>query len=151
MTFPNRKAEVVDLMGSDRRVVTIRFIPADQTRTALATIDPRARLGVISTFPEFLPIMKAGVQQFAPHVRRLEATVLQSPDLKEVLRRVDAVVYASGSERDSPDDQAGRAGVRISPRPRSARDRRSAVAGARGTARRHAAEKGLGGGMNRET
>ena len=43
--------------------------------------------------------MKAGVQQFAPHVRRLEATVLQSPDLKEVLRRVDAVVYASGSER----------------------------------------------------
>ena len=99
MTFPNRKAEVVDLMGSDRRVVTIRFIPADQTRTALATIDPRARLGVISTFPEFLPIMKAGVQQFAPHVRRIEATVLESPDLKEVLRHVDAVVYASGSER----------------------------------------------------
>jgi hypothetical protein len=99
VTFPNRKAEVVDLMGSDRRVVTIRFIPADQTRTALATIDPRARLAVISTFPEFLPIMKAGVHQFAPHVRRLEATVLQSPDLKEVLRHVDAVVYASGSER----------------------------------------------------
>jgi DNA-binding transcriptional regulator YhcF (GntR family) len=99
VTFPNRKAEVVDLMGSDRRVVTIRFIPADHTRAALATIDPRARLAVISTFPEFLPIMKAGVQQFAPHVRRLEATVLQSPDLKAVLRRVDAVVYASGSER----------------------------------------------------
>ena len=42
-----------------------------------------ARVGVISTFPEFLPIMKAGVQRFAPHVRRLEATVLESPDLKE--------------------------------------------------------------------
>jgi hypothetical protein len=99
VTFPNRKAEVVDLVGSDRRVVTIRFIPADQTRAALATIDPRARLGIVSTFPEFLPIMKAGVQQFTPHVRRIEATVLQSPDLKAVLRRVDAVVYASGSER----------------------------------------------------
>jgi DNA-binding transcriptional regulator YhcF (GntR family) len=99
VTFPNRKAEVVDLVGADRRVVTIRFIPADQTRAALATIDPRARLAIVSTFPEFLPIMKAGVQQFTPHVRHLEATVLQSPDLKELLRRVDAVVYASGSER----------------------------------------------------
>lgn len=99
VTFPNRKAEVVDLVGADRRVIAIRFIPADQTRAALATIDPRARLGIVSTFPEFLPIMKAGVQQFAPHVRKLEATVLQSPDLKQLLRRVDAVVYASGSER----------------------------------------------------
>jgi hypothetical protein len=39
------------------------------------------------------------VQQFTPHVRKLEATVLGSADLKSVLRRVDAVVYASGSER----------------------------------------------------
>ena len=99
LTFANRKAEVVDLVGPERRVVTIRFIPADQTRAALATIDPRARLGIVSTLPEFLPIMKAGVQQFTPHVRKLEATVLGSADLKSVLRRVDAVVYASGSER----------------------------------------------------
>ena len=42
--------------------------------------------------------MKAGVQRFAPHVRRLEAAVLETPDLKEVLRRVDVVVYASGAE-----------------------------------------------------
>jgi DNA-binding transcriptional regulator YhcF (GntR family) len=99
VTFPNRRAEVVELVGPGRRVVTIRFIAADRTRAALAQIDPKARLGIVSTFPEVLPIMKSGVQQFTPHIRHAEATVLDSPDLTDMLGRVDAVVYASGSER----------------------------------------------------
>jgi hypothetical protein len=54
---------------------------------------------IVSTFPEFLPIMKAGVQRFAPHVQSIKATVLDSPDLKETLAAMNVVVLATGSER----------------------------------------------------
>ncbi len=99
LTLANRKAEVSEILGPGTRVMAISYIPAEQTRTLLAQIDPLARVGIVSTFPEFLPIMKAGVERFAPHVLDIQATVLESPDLGEVLRRADVVVYATGSER----------------------------------------------------
>jgi hypothetical protein len=99
LTLANRKAEVAEIVGARKRVVGISYIPSERTRTLLAQIDPLARVGIVSTFPEFLPIMKAGVQRFAPHVFEIHATVLESRDLAAVLRRVDVVVYATGSER----------------------------------------------------
>ena len=80
---------------------------------------------------------------------RLEATVLESPDLSEVLRRVDVVVYASGSERVRRMIAPGVQRIRISPRARSRTRstrcccRRWRICG------RHAARARLGGGMNR--
>jgi DNA-binding transcriptional regulator YhcF (GntR family) len=99
LTLQNRKAEVLEILGPKTRVLGISYIPSEQTRTLLAQIDPLARVGIVSTFPEFLPIMKAGVQRFAPHVLDVQATVLASPELADLLRRVDVVVYATGSER----------------------------------------------------
>jgi hypothetical protein len=99
VTLQNRKAEVSEILGPKTRVLGISYIPSEQTRTLLARIDPLARVGIVSTFPEFLPIMKAGVQRFAPHVLDIQATVLESPDLGDVVRRVDVAVYATGSER----------------------------------------------------
>ena len=99
LTLFNRKAEVATLVGPKKPVLGVHYIPSERTRTLLAQIDPLASIGIISTFPEFLPIMKAGVQRFAPHVHDIEATLLESPDLPEVLRRIDIAVYATGSER----------------------------------------------------
>ncbi len=99
LTLFNRKAKVAALAGPKKPVLGVHYIPSERTRTLLARIDPMARVAIVSTFPEFLPIMKAGVQRFAPHVHDIQATVLESPDLAEAMRRADVAVYATGSER----------------------------------------------------
>lgn len=98
LTLQNRRTDVLEIVGQKKPVLGISYIPSERTRTLLAQINPLARVGIVSTFPEFLPIMKAGVQRFAPHVLDIQATVLESPDLGDVLRRVDVAVYATGSE-----------------------------------------------------
>ena len=90
---------MLEILGPKKRVMGVSYIPSERTRTLLAQIDPLARVAIVSTFPEFLPIMKAGVQRFAPHVHDIRATLLESPDLAEVLQRAEVVVYACGSER----------------------------------------------------
>jgi DNA-binding transcriptional regulator YhcF (GntR family) len=99
LTLANRKNDVLEILGPKKRIMGVSYIPSERTRTLLAQIDPLARVAIISTFPEFLPFMKAGVQRFAPHVHDIRATILESPDLAQVLQGVDVVVRASGSER----------------------------------------------------
>ncbi len=98
LTFANRKAEVAQLVGRRRRVVAIHFIPAEATRLALARLDPRTRLLVISLIPEFLAIMKTGVERFAPHLAAVHATLLAADELASLIGRVDVVVYSTGAE-----------------------------------------------------
>ena len=78
LTLANRKADVAEMLPK-QRILGINYIPSERTRTLLAQIDPLARVCIVSTFPEFLPIMKAGVQRFAPHVQSIKATVLDVP------------------------------------------------------------------------
>jgi DNA-binding transcriptional regulator YhcF (GntR family) len=99
LTLANRKADVAEMLGAKQRILGINYIPSERTRTLLAQVDPLARMCIVSTFPEFLPIMKAGVQRFAPHVQSIKATVLDSPDLKETLASMNVVVLATGSEK----------------------------------------------------
>jgi DNA-binding transcriptional regulator YhcF (GntR family) len=99
LTLANRKADVAEMLGPKQRILGINYIPSERTRTLLAQIDPLARVCIVSTFPEFLPIMKAGVQRFAPHVQSIKASVLDAPDLKETLAPMNVVVLATGSER----------------------------------------------------
>lgn len=99
LTLANRKADVAEVLGGKQHTLGINYIPSERTRTLLAGIDPLARLCIVSTFPEFLPIMKAGVQRFAPHVHNIRATVLESPDLAAALAGADVVVRATGSEK----------------------------------------------------
>ena len=65
VTFPNRQREAAALLP-DSRVISIRFIPSEETRRALAGLDPMTRLGVASRFPDFLPIMKSGRAALRP-------------------------------------------------------------------------------------
>lgn len=98
VTLGHREAQVRDLL-SGPPVVSVQFIPADFTRTALAALSPLTRLGLVVTFEDFLPTMRAGVSRFAPHIDHVQAVTLHSPDLPELLRTSDVIVYATGSER----------------------------------------------------
>ncbi|MBP0616850.1 GntR family transcriptional regulator [Jiella mangrovi] len=97
VTFLTRQREVAALLPNTK-VVSVSFIPSEETRRALASLDPRTNLAVVSRFPDFLPIMKAGVQRFAPHVSQMVATTIDEPDLADVLERSSVVVYATGAE-----------------------------------------------------
>lgn len=99
VTIANRRAEVAALLPGGPPVVGISFLPSEATRTALASLDPRARVAVVSVFPEFLAIMKPGVQRHAPHVTSIAATPLDAPDLDATLAASDTVVFATGAER----------------------------------------------------
>jgi DNA-binding transcriptional regulator YhcF (GntR family) len=99
LTLANRKADIPEIFGPNKPVFGVTFIPSERTRTQLAQIDPLARVAIVSTFPQFLPIMKSGLQRFAPHVHDLQATLIESPSLAADLQQADVVVYASGSKR----------------------------------------------------
>jgi hypothetical protein len=99
VTLANRMAEAEALLGPNVPVTSVSFIPSEATRAQLAGVDPLARLGLVSVFPEFLALMKPGVLRFAPHVARVEAVLLEDPHLAEVLGTVDVIVYATGAER----------------------------------------------------
>lgn len=97
VTFVNRQREVMALV-QNTKVVSIAFTPSEETRKSLAALDSLARVAVISRFPDFLPIMKAGVQRFAPHVAQLIGAPLETPDIDAILAAADVVVFASGAE-----------------------------------------------------
>lgn len=101
VTFPNRQREAASLLP-DSRVIAIRFIPSEETRRALAGLDPLARLGIASRFADFLPIMKSGVQRFAPHVRQVAGAALGTPALDTVIDQSDVMVLSTGAESVLP-------------------------------------------------
>jgi GntR family transcriptional regulator len=79
-------------------IIPVGFIPAPATRAALAGLSPLVQLTLVATFEEFLPTFLAGVKRFAPHVAGVQATHLHAPELQELLRTADVVVYATGSD-----------------------------------------------------
>jgi DNA-binding transcriptional regulator YhcF (GntR family) len=97
ITFVNRQREVASLLPGTR-VTSIRFVPSDETRHALAAVAPESRLLLVARDPEFLPIMKAGVARLAIHAGELRSTAGGPADVAALAATTDAVVYASGTE-----------------------------------------------------
>ncbi|MBM7044677.1 MULTISPECIES: GntR family transcriptional regulator [Rhizobium] len=97
ITFTNRLREV-SVLVPNTKVVAISFTPSEETRMALASLDSLASIAVVSRIPDFLPIMKSGVQRFAPHVREVAAATLETPGLDAMLAHATVVIYASGTE-----------------------------------------------------
>ena len=94
-------ASLVDRIGAVAPgvpVVAVRFIPAEATRLALASLDPMAKVAVVSRFADFLPVLELGVRRFAPHVEHFTATDMDAPDLARVLAGCDVVVMSTGAE-----------------------------------------------------
>lgn len=97
ITFVNRRREVESLLPG-AKVVTIRFIPSEETRRALASIEPMAKVVLVARFSEFLPIMKVGVRRFASHVAQVDAVRLDQEDFGAILAQADVLIFASGTE-----------------------------------------------------
>ena len=97
LTFANRHREVSALLPNTK-VVSIRFIPSEATRLALASLDPMARVTVVSRFPDFIPIIKSGVQRFAAHVQDIAAVSIDDPQSGEAIGQANVVVYSTGAE-----------------------------------------------------
>jgi DNA-binding transcriptional regulator YhcF (GntR family) len=110
VTLANRRREVAGLLPATQ-VTTISFIPSEETRRALAGVDPLAHLGVISRVPEFLSIMKRGVHRFAPHVRAVRAAVVDTEALDPVLSWSEVLVIATGAESVAERLRAGQRSI----------------------------------------
>lgn len=98
VTIANRVQQVKALLP-DAKVVAIRFTPSEETRLALASLDSRARVVAVSLFPDFLPILKAGIERFAPHVSDIVAGTMDMPEFRPALGQADVIIYATGAEQ----------------------------------------------------
>ena len=97
LTFATLGDELSRLLPATR-VVSIRFIPSEDTRLALAAIDPMARMAVVSRFSGFLPVLTLGARRFAAHVQDVAALTLDDPELALKLADRDVVVISTGAD-----------------------------------------------------
>ncbi len=79
-------------------IISLRFIPAEGTRLALAALDPMAHVVAVSRFADFMPILSLGVRRFAAHVQSVTSRVMDAADLADVLATADVVVMSTGAE-----------------------------------------------------
>jgi len=111
VTLAHRRGDVEALLPPGTPLVGLSFIPAEETRAQLAIIDPMARVGIVSVFPEFMPLMKPGVLRFTPHIANAEVRLLSDPGLKTFLQSLDVLVYASGAEATREDLLPGKKAI----------------------------------------
>ena len=111
VTLAHRRGELENRLPAGIPVVGLSFIPAEETRALLAAIDPLARVGIVSVYPEFMALMKLGVLRFTPHVANPELRLMTAPDLQAFLDRVDVLVYASGADAILHQLPAGRQAI----------------------------------------
>ncbi|MBK6468489.1 MAG: GntR family transcriptional regulator [Paracoccaceae bacterium] len=107
LTFANLEDDIRRLLP-DVNVLSLRFIPSEETRLALASIDPMARVGVVSRFADFLPILSLGVRRFAAHLQGVTTLVMDDPALPAKLADCDVLILSTGAEaaaRLCPDAQ----------------------------------------------
>ena len=97
ITLGHREGAVRKLLRRDQPLTSVNFLPAEEVKAALTALGPQTRLGIVATFPEFLPTMKRGVVQWAPQAV-VRSSTLHSPELPALLAWSEVVVYATGSE-----------------------------------------------------
>ena len=97
VTLAHRRGELENLLPAGVPVVGLSFIPAEETRALLASIDPMARVGIVSVFPEFMALMKLGVARFTPHVSGADVRLATAPDIEAFVHGIDVLIYASGA------------------------------------------------------
>lgn len=97
VTPRSMRAEAQELFPS-RPVVGLTLLPNAATRVALAAIAPEAQVAAVSYFPEFLPVMRAGIMRFAPHVTRVSAALRDDAGLRRLLARTDVLIHSTGAD-----------------------------------------------------
>nr|WP_252354110.1 GntR family transcriptional regulator [Acetobacter sp. P5B1] len=97
VTFAHRRSEVARMLPG-LGVAVITFIPSMETRMKLAQIDPGSRVVLVVINPEFAGSMKAGVEQFAPHITTPAVVIIDTPECEERMKSADVIVYATGAD-----------------------------------------------------
>jgi len=100
ITIPTRFSEVRAMLDPiHSRVVAVAFSISKETRRILAELPSNTRLGIVTTYPEFLQPMLEGLHSFAILKEQPQCAVLgQTEQIKEMFNQIDVLVYASGSE-----------------------------------------------------
>lgn len=99
LTFAHREHELAPYLGGDVVVRTVHLIPSSRTRTALAELDPRSRVVLVSSIPEFLPTFRSSFERLASHVADVVPLSSADPAFRSVLELADVVIYGTGSEQ----------------------------------------------------
>ena len=97
LTFADLEDDIRRLLP-EGQVLSLRFIPSEATRMALAALDPMARVCVVSRFADFLPILSLGVRRFAAHLQGVVTLALDDPALPAALADCDVLVLSTGAE-----------------------------------------------------
>jgi DNA-binding transcriptional regulator YhcF (GntR family) len=100
ITVPTRLQEVNALLKSQPiRVTAIALRPNPDTRRKLSSIPPGRRIGLVTTYPEFLQTMINEVASYGMLKTPPPCTMIAQEDrVKSLLGKIDVLVYASGSE-----------------------------------------------------
>lgn len=98
VTLAHRLKEIRDITGDATPVLTVHFLPSEATRMALAELDPLQRVGLVSTYSDFLVTFKQGVESFAPHINIMQAGVLGDDEATRSLNECDVIIYATGAQ-----------------------------------------------------
>lgn len=99
-TMATKVREVQALLGPYHPpVLRLSFVAHPGTVARLGALPPTARLGIISTFAEFVPTMLAGIREYSGYPGTPLCAVLDDPVLaRSVVMNASVLVYASGSE-----------------------------------------------------
>lgn len=100
VTLPTRLQEVRLLLEPRGcPVAAIAFRVSVETRRRLSAITPNQRVGIVTTYPEFLNTIVENVAAYGlPSAVPRCAVLGQDTQIKEILTQIDVLVYASGSE-----------------------------------------------------
>jgi DNA-binding transcriptional regulator YhcF (GntR family) len=100
ITIPTRYNDVrVLLEPICGHVVAVAFSLSKETQGILAALPAETRLGIVTTYPEFLQTMLDGVHSFAMLREPLRCAILgQTEPISEMFSEIDVLLYASGSE-----------------------------------------------------
>lgn len=100
ISVPTRLNEVRTLLEPKySRVVTVAFQISPDTRRELSEISPDTRLGIITTYPEFLKTMLEEVQAYGIlNTHPICAVKDQTDQINDMFTQIDMLLYASGSE-----------------------------------------------------
>jgi GntR family transcriptional regulator len=100
ITIPTRMQEVRELLGPEYpHLVAVAFHISKETRNRFTTLPSSCRLGIVTTYPDFLQTMINEVALYALVNTPPICAVLGHDDaIREMMPKIDVLIYASGSE-----------------------------------------------------
>ena len=100
LTIPARLQKVREILEPEYcRVVAVAFQVSQITVQRLTAIKPDQKIGIVSTYPEYVHTMLNELAAHNPIIRPpLVALISQEELVKDMLTEIDVLIYASGSD-----------------------------------------------------